>query len=241
MRIKIVITGVIIIAVGVLLFAYGFFFPPRDTVVDTQVTIKPEYYQAYYILAEVGQSLMFSFSCTEPVALVVLDSENWHLWDAGENFHEIYFYVGTELSYSFHATKTDEYYFAVTNMGGNDVTVSCMLTAEKSYSRYIYFVGIGLGVVGVISTIAGLVLKPRVAEIPRELLDTMKLHKHMKISDLATRFKTTEADVELAAIKLRSRGEPIQFDKETRELIYIPLKEEKRHEELAGNPNTRPS
>ncbi len=54
----------------------------------------------------------------------------------------------------------------------------------------------------------------------------MKLHGRMKISELASRYKTTEADVELAVVKLKSKGEPIQFDRETREVIYAPSKEE---------------
>jgi len=220
LRKKIVITGVIVIVIGVLLFAYGFFFPPRDIVVDTEVTIKPEYYHYYWILAEVGQSLRFSFSSTDIVDFYVMDGENFELADAGKAFDEIHYFAGGESSYSFHAPKTNKYYFVVNNSGENDVTVLMMLIAEKAYSRYIYFAGIGLGLVGIIGTIAGSILKPKVVEIPSELLDVMKLYRRMKISDLATRFKTTEADVELTVIKLRSEGEPIQFDRETREVIY---------------------
>jgi hypothetical protein len=36
----------------------------------------------------------------------------------------------------------------------------------------------------------------------------------------------TEADIELAVIDFKSSGEPIQFDRETREVIYTTPKEE---------------
>ena len=164
MRKTIVIIGVIIIVIGVVLFAYGFFFPPRDVVVDTEVTLKPEYYQAYWIQTEVGQSVLYSFSSSDSVEFVVFDSENFALWDAGSVCQEIHYFEGIKKSYSFHAPKTDKYYFVVTNWGEDDVTVSMILWGEKSYSRYIYIAGVGLSAVGIIITIAGIILKPKVVE-----------------------------------------------------------------------------
>ena len=99
------------------------------------------------------------------------------------------------------------------------------ISREVSWARYIYFGGVGLSAIGFLSLIAGLILRPRIAEVPSRLLDAMKLYGRMEISELATRFKTTEADIELAVINLNSNGEPIQFDRETREVTYTTPKE----------------
>ncbi len=48
----------------------------------------------------------------------------------------------------------------------------------------------------------------------------LKLHKSIKIEDLAKRLETKEADIELAVVRLRKNGVTINFNRETREVIY---------------------
>lgn len=226
MRKKIVVGGVIVLVVGALLFVYGFFFPPRETIVDTAETIDIGHYYGYWFEVPIGMSIRSEYATSDDVEFYVLDSDNFELFDAGESCDEIYYSVGESQVHTFHAPKDDTYYVLLCNLGDNNVSASLKITREVSWARFIYFGGIGLSAIGFIGLIAGLLLKPKMVEAPSRLLDTLKLHERMKISELATRFKTTEADIELAVIKLKSTGEPIQFDRETREVIYTSSKEE---------------
>lgn len=226
LRRKIVVGGAILLVVGALLFVYGFFSPPRETKVDTTDTIPAGYYYGFSFEIPFGMSVHSEYTTSGEVEFCVLDSHNFELFEDGEDCSEIYSFTGTSQSHTFHAPKKDTYYVVLTNLGYNDVSSSLKISAEVSWARYIYFGGIGLGAIGFIGLIAGLILKPKMVETPSKLLDTMKLHGRMKISELATRYKTTEADIELAVVKLKSKGEPIQFDRETREVIYAPSKEE---------------
>jgi len=79
------------------------------------------------------------------------------------------------------------------------------------------------GIIPIIAGILGFVARGksrRTQKMPTDLLGIVKLHERIKISELATRFKTTELEIELSVIKLQERGEPIGFDRETREVIY---------------------
>ncbi len=226
MRKKIVVSGLIVLVVGALLFIYGFFFPPRESLVDDTDTIPSGYYRYYWFEVPFGMSVHSEYTTSGEVEFCVLDSHNFELFEAEEDFDDIYLFYGKSLSHTFHAPKEDTYYVVLSNSGYDDVSASVEISAEVSWARLIYFGGIGLSAIGFIGLIAGLILKPKMVEAPSRLLDVMKLHERMKISELATRFKTTEADVELAVINLKSSGKPIEFDRETREVIYTPVKEE---------------
>jgi hypothetical protein len=226
MRKKIVIGGIVVLVVGALLFIYGFFFPPRETLIDTTESIPSGYYYYFWFEVPTGMSIHSEYTTSREVEFCVLNSHNYELFEAEEDFDDIYFFYGKSLSHTFHAPKDDTYYVVLSNSGYDDVSASVEISAEVSWARFIYFGGIGLSGIGFISLIAGLILKPKIVEVPSRLLDVVKLHERMKISELATRFKTTEADVELAVIKLKSSGEPIEFDRETREVVYTPVKEE---------------
>jgi len=226
MRKKIVVGGVIVLVIGALLFVYGFFSPPREALVDDTDTIPSGYYSYYWFEVPFGMSVHSDYTTSGEVEFCVLDSHNFELFETGEDFDEIYYFIGKSQAHTFHAPKHDTFYIVLTNYGDNDVSASVKISAEVSWARFIYFGGIGLSAIGFIGLIAGLILKPKMVEAPSRLLDAMKLHERMKISELATRFKTTEADIELAIIKLKSSGEPIEFDRETREVIYTSSKEE---------------
>jgi len=226
MRKKIVVGGAIVLVIGALLFVYGFFFPPRETVVDTTETIPVGYYSGYWFEVPIGMSIRSEYTTSGAVEFYVLDSHNYELFDAGEDCQNIYYSVGESQVHTFHAPKDDTYYVFLSNLGDSDVSASLKVSREVSWARFIYFGGGVLSAIGFIGLIAGLILKPKMVEAPSRLLDTMKLHGSMKISELATRFKTTEADVELAVVGLKSKGEPIEFDRETREVIYTLSKEE---------------
>jgi hypothetical protein len=226
LRKKIVIGGVIVLVVGALLFVYGFFLPPRETVVDTTETIQASHYSGYWFEVPIGMSIYSEYAASNEVEFYVLDSHNFELFDAGEDCEEIYYSVGKSNVHTFHAPKDDTYYVVLCNLGDSDVSASLKISREVSWARLIWFGGIGLSAIGFIGLIAGLILKPKMVEVPSRLLDAIKLYGRMKISEMAAQFKTTEADVELAVIKLKSNGEPIKFDRETREVVYAPSKEE---------------
>ena len=58
--------------------------------------------------------------------------------------------------------------------------------------------------------------KPLMSRIVAILMHSGRL----KVSDLAAQLEKPEADVELALIKLRSSGATIEFEPETREVVY---------------------
>jgi hypothetical protein len=74
-----------------------------------------------------------------------------------------------------------------------------------------------LGIWGVIGGALGLVSKEKT---PERVLEVAKLYGHVRIADLATKVGKTEADVELAIIKMQAKGQPIRFDATQREVIY---------------------
>lgn len=230
MRRKFVIGGVIVLLVGVLLFIYAFFFPPRESIVNTTVTIPAGHYQWFAVGVPFGMSTYSEYTASDDVEFIILDSHNYGLFEAEKDWDKIeetiYYFFGRSEAHMFHAPKDDTYYFILNNFGDNDVSASVKILGGVSWARLVYFGGIGISAIGFISLIIGVVLKPKIVEVPSRLLDAMKLYGRMKISELAARFKTTEADVELAVIKLKSKGKPIRFDRETREVIYTSSKEE---------------
>lgn len=79
------------------------------------------------------------------------------------------------------------------------------------------------GIMPIIAGILGFVARgksEKTQKMPTDVLGVVKLHERIKISELATRFKTTELEIELQIIKLHERGEPLVFERETREVIY---------------------
>lgn len=74
-----------------------------------------------------------------------------------------------------------------------------------------------LFVLPIIGGILGIISREKVEE---GVLAIARLYGRLKISDLAAKLVITEADVELAIIKLQSKGKPSQFEASTREVIY---------------------
>lgn len=63
-----------------------------------------------------------------------------------------------------------------------------------------------------------------VKALSSRILNTLKFYGRMKINNLATRYSTTEASIQSAITKLKSKRKPVQYDQEKKELIYSPLK-----------------
>ncbi len=80
--------------------------------------------------------------------------------------------------------------------------------------------------VAILPAIGGILALISKEKIAPGVLGVAKLYGRIKISDLAIKIGKTEADVELAVIKLKSSGEPIHFDRETREVVHISSEEE---------------
>lgn len=70
---------------------------------------------------------------------------------------------------------------------------------------------------GIIGGALGLVSKEKIRET---VLDVARRYGRVNIREVATETGKTEADVELAIIELKSKGQPIRFDAGTREVIY---------------------
>lgn len=72
-------------------------------------------------------------------------------------------------------------------------------------------------IIDITRALLGLISREKVEE---GVLVIARLYGRLKISDLAAKLAITEADVELAVIKLQSRGKPIRFEASTREVVY---------------------
>ncbi|MCW4052687.1 MAG: hypothetical protein NWE78_05730, partial [Candidatus Bathyarchaeota archaeon] len=176
-------------------------------------------YSGFWLEVPTGMSIHSEYTASDEVEFCVLDSHNFELYNAGEPCNEIYYSIGSSQIHTFHAPKDDTYYLLLYNFGVNHMSASLVISRGVSWARFIYFGGIGLSAIGFIGMIVGFLIRPKMVEAPTRLLDVMKLHRRMKINELATRLKTTEADIELAVLRLQSNGERIQFDREKREVI----------------------
>lgn len=229
-----VVGGIILLVVGALLFVYGFSSSFWLTIHDTTKTIQVgQYLHLNVPRVDRGMRVHSEYAASDEVSLYIFDEHNFELFQSFVQYNlqlfydEIYHFSGRSQSYTFSAPKDDTYHIVLINFEDNDVSASVkILTDRPGILGLIYFFAFILSVGGLATLIGGLVLKPKMKEAPSRLLDAMKFYGRIKISELATRFKISEADIELALIELKSRGEPIKLDRETREVIYTPSKEE---------------
>jgi hypothetical protein len=67
-------------------------------------------------------------------------------------------------------------------------------------------------------------MKPLLFSDPSKIfLDYLKVYNRISISDMAQKTGLTQADVELMALDLAAKGEPIEIDLKTRELLFKTL------------------
>ena len=93
MRKKIVVSGIIVLVIGALLFIYGFFSPPREALVDDTDTIPSGYYLAYSFEVPFGMSVHSEYTTSHEVEFCILDSNNYELFEAESDFNEIYYFT----------------------------------------------------------------------------------------------------------------------------------------------------
>lgn len=74
-----------------------------------------------------------------------------------------------------------------------------------------------VGMWGVIGGVLSLVSKEKT---PERVLEIARLYGCVGIGEVAAKTGKTEADVELAVIKLQAKGHSIRFDRARREVIY---------------------
>ena len=74
-----------------------------------------------------------------------------------------------------------------------------------------------VGIWGIIGGILALVSREK---MPERVLEIARLYGRIGLKDLAAATGKTEADVELSVINLQSKGHPVRFDAERREVIY---------------------
>ena len=86
---------------------------------------------------------------------------------------------------------------------------------------YLWALGITWGSVGLLFPAYYFL---HVKALSSRILNTLKFYGSMRINNLATRYSTTEASIQSAITKLKSRRKPVQYDQEKKELIYSPLK-----------------
>jgi hypothetical protein len=74
-----------------------------------------------------------------------------------------------------------------------------------------------VGVWGLIGGILGVLSKENT---PEKVLQVARRYGRVSIRQVATELGKTEADVESAIISLQGKGQPVKFDKMTREVFY---------------------
>jgi len=173
MRKKKIVSGIIVLVIGVLLIIYADNPSPQlRTVFDDTDTIPDNWYWRFKNVVESGVVVHSEYSTSDEVEFFILDSENFELflkkYKEGEKytfFRAIYHSFGKSESHTFRAPKDDSYYAILLNDGDNDVSAS-FKQFEETYSvsaPTALFVIILLPV-GFIVLIVGLIQKPKTAE-----------------------------------------------------------------------------
>jgi hypothetical protein len=178
------------------------------------------FYIHYSVQLSAYQRAEFQFSSSQPLDFYLLDRENFDSYISNQTNVAITYSLGElQAINSFTPTRTDTYVFILLNSGSQDATVN--VSIRRSFTELEY-IGLGIAAAGAILMTLGLVLKPRAVEIPSRVLEMIKMHGRIRISELALRFSTSETDIELALLKIRRTNEPIFFDGSTREVSYLP-------------------
>ncbi len=178
------------------------------------------YYIHYSVQLSAYQRAEFQFSSSQPLDFYLLDRENFDSYISNQTNVVITYSLGElQATNSFTPTRADTYVFMLLNPGSQDATVD--VSIRRSFTELGY-IGLGIAAAGAILMTLGLVLKPRAVEIPSKVLEMIKMHGRIRISELALRFSTSETDIELALLKIRRTNEPIFFDGSTREVSYLP-------------------
>jgi hypothetical protein len=168
MRKKIVMVGIIFLAIGASLFIYADYAPSAwRTTFDDSDTILASWYWRFENGVDSGKEVISEYNASDEIEFFVLDSENFELflerYKEGERytyFSAIYHSIGTSDSYTFSAPKDDMYYAILMNDGDHPVTAS-FKQLEESYTilGVIGFSSIICLIIGVLALIVGLVQK----------------------------------------------------------------------------------
>ena len=202
--------------------------PPMTTIIFndqrniSHSNVANRYYYAHYsVQLSAYQRAEFQFSSSQPLNFYLLDRGNFDSYISNQTNVATITYSLAELQniHSFTPTRADTYVFMLLNSGSQDATVD--VSIRRSFTELEY-IGLGIAAAGAILMTLGLVLKPRAVEIPSKVLEMIKMHGRIRISELALRFSTSETDVELALLRIRRTNEPIFFDGSTREVSYLP-------------------
>ena len=216
MRKSLLIVGLVLAVVGAsLLGISGFKFYSYEAHSES-VNIEAEHYCYYWFDVGAETRLEFSFSSSDMVDFVVMDSASYERWEAGESVKVVYLRRNcTSALFAFDTPKDDKYYFVIDNSWGPPVSVS--LTRVVSYGSPVSYAAVVIIAIGAGVALWGVRLKPK---IPPGLLDIVKTRGRVRIGELAQELRTTEARVEIGVYELMGAGHPIRFEAETREVVY---------------------
>lgn len=211
-------------AIGLVLLSLSLFAPPMVTAISDDRQNIPRspaaghyYFFAWWAELSAAQRAEFQFSSNQPMDFAIIDRENYDLLIQNQTIIPItWSHSEFENTHSFTPTKSDTYYFILQNISGQDATVTATIRVSLTGLGYI---GVVLVLGGVLMTL-GFALKPRAVDNPAQVLGMIKMHGRIMIGELASRFSTTQTDIELTFIKLRNMGEPISYLAATGEVWY---------------------
>src|SRR5260370_25262804 len=181
--------------------------PMTNSIFDDQRNISHSnvanrcYYIDYSVQLSAYQKAEFQFSSSQPLDFYLLDRGNFDSYVNNQtNVVTITYSLG-ELQniHSFTPTIANIYVFMLLNSGSQDATVN--VNIRRSFTGLEY-VGLGTLSTEPLLMTLGLVLKPRAVEVPTRVLEMIKMHGRIRISELASRFSTSETDIELALLKI---------------------------------------
>ena len=219
------IASIPFLALGLVLLPLALVAPPMVAAISNErQTIPPSpaagyaYYVYWSVPLDTAQRAEFQFSSSQPVDFVILDKENFDLYLRNQTFvMTTWSHSEFESTHSFTPTKADTYYFMLQNISGLGATVT--VTISRAFTGLAYIGAAGLIIGGILITL-GFALKPKAVDNPAQVLGMIKMHGRIMIGELASRFSTTQTDIELTLIKLRSMGEPISYLAATGEVWY---------------------
>ncbi len=111
-------------------------------------------------------------------------------------------------------------YFVLFSIG--QIAAGAMILAGKHKAGGVsailvgLFVSLGVWYIGMWSVLGGIAALFVRERLDRYVSSFLALHPSVPIAELATFVKRTEADIELAVLALRDRGEKVSFDEDSR-------------------------
>jgi hypothetical protein len=171
MRKVAVVFGIILLVVGIVFLALHFLYTPWHAGHNTTITLSPGDGHMYSVLGFETYKVRCEYNASGEVMFFVFNEDNyesfidfWENKNLASHYLTIYYSNGTSDSYTFVAPRDDTYVMLLGRSSGKEGSVSVsvkMQNESRAYREMFYVGGIGFTVLGSVTLVGGLILKPK--------------------------------------------------------------------------------